>query len=66
MVVLAWMVAMATAVGMCNSDLMIALLTFVHVVGNEGTWQQEEYSFGYHTRIFSQPVHRSSLTHRFD
>ena len=24
------------------------------------------YSFGYHTRIFSQPVHRSSLTHRFD
>ena len=24
------------------------------------------YSFGYHTRIFSQRVHRSSLTHRFD
>ena len=23
------------------------------------------YSFGYHTRIFSQPVHRSSLTHHF-
>ena len=23
------------------------------------------YSFGYHMRIFSQPVHRSLLTHRF-
>ena len=30
-----------------------------------GSWRAN-YSFGYHTRIFSQPVHRSSLTHRFD